>query len=114
MGASQHLALLRIYLNEDDHTGLGGPSLSGVLMERLKEAGVPGATLYRGVMGYGSHQQMHATSLLRLSEHLPLMLEAIHDESQLRQLALDLQPLLEGCLVLLQPVEIIHQPLNQD
>nr|CRH07474.1 conserved protein of unknown function [Candidatus Magnetococcus massalia] len=69
----QSYALLRIYFNEDDHTRQrGAPPLAEALLERLQQAGVPGATIYRGVMGYGAHHQIHTTQLLRLTEHLPL------------------------------------------
>ncbi|MEG3638115.1 DUF190 domain-containing protein [Magnetococcus sp. PR-3] len=107
-------ALLRIYFNEDDHANKRGPPLAEVLLEHLQNAGIPGATIYRGVMGYGSHHQVHATSLLRLTEHLPLMLEAVHEELPLRHLVEELHPLLQECLVLIQPVEILHQPHGED
>ena len=49
-------------------------------MERLRERGVAGATVMRGIEGFGANAHLHTTRLLRLSEDLPVLIEVVDAE----------------------------------
>ena len=59
---------LRIYIGEADHAS--GKPLYQAIVERLRERGVAGATVVRGIEGFGANAHLHTTRLLRLSEDL--------------------------------------------
>ena len=60
---------VRIYIGEADHES--GKPLYQAIVERLRERGVAGATVMRGIEGFGANAHLHTTRLLRLSEDLP-------------------------------------------
>ena len=66
--------LLRIYISESDRDD--GHPLDEAIVGVLRAAGISGATVIRGVAGYGGSAVLHTTHVLRLSEDLPLVIEA--------------------------------------
>lgn len=98
----QPWCLFRIYFNEDN-LYLEQP-LADYLLQEAKKANLQGATIFRGVMGFGSHHKIHSTSLLRLTESLPLVLEIMDGEEQLLDLVQKLKPALQECLIIKIPV----------
>ncbi|NPA92158.1 MAG: DUF190 domain-containing protein [Chloroflexi bacterium] len=75
-------ALLRIFIGEDDR--YDHRPLYEWLVLQAREAGLAGATVVRGIMGYGSSsRRIHTTRLLRLSEDLPVIVEIVDTEERL-------------------------------
>lgn len=75
-------ALLRIFIGEDDH--YDHKPLYEWLVLQAREAGLAGATVVRGIMGFGSSsRRIHTASLLRLSEDLPVVVEIVDTEERL-------------------------------
>ena len=67
--------LLRIFLGESDrHEGL---PLYEWLVRRAKEQGLAGATVLRGIEGFGAHSRLHTAKILRLSTDLPIVVEIV-------------------------------------
>lgn len=66
---------LVIYIGEADHHA--GRPLYDVILHALQNNGITGASAFRGIAGYGGHGVMHTTAILRLSEDLPIRIEAI-------------------------------------
>jgi PII-like signaling protein len=67
--------LLRIFLGESDrHEGL---PLYEWLVRRAKEHGLAGATVLRGIEGFGAHSRLHTAKILRLSTDLPIVVEIV-------------------------------------
>jgi uncharacterized protein len=95
--------LVRIYFNEDNI--YEGQPLVDYLMGEVQKAGLHGATVFRGIMGFGSHQIVHSTTLLRWTESLPLILEIMDSEESLKELLQKLKPSLADCLIIKIPVE---------
>ncbi|GAB4548052.1 MAG: DUF190 domain-containing protein [Anaerolineales bacterium] len=98
--------MLSIYIGESDKWR--GKPLYAVLLETLKKEGMAGATVLRGVAGFGAHSRIHTAAVLRLSEDLPLVIQVV-DSPEHIQRALDatLDMVCEG-LVVIQPVEVIR------
>ncbi|HKJ67575.1 MAG TPA: DUF190 domain-containing protein [bacterium] len=72
--------LLRIFLGESDH--LDHQSLYEYIVMQARKQGLAGATVWRGIMGFGGRsRQIHTSKILRLSEDLPIVIEIV-DESQ--------------------------------
>ena len=97
---------LTLYIGESDRWQ--GRPLYAALLERLKQEGLAGATVTRGVAGFGAHSRsIHTASILRLSEDLPLVIEIIDSPAQIaRALEVTSGMLREG-LVTLEDVEVI-------
>ena len=68
-------ALLRIFLGENDRQD--GHPLYEWIVKRAREQGLAGATVVRGIMGFGAHSRLHTAKILRLSEDLPIIVEIV-------------------------------------
>ena len=68
-------ALLRIFIGESDKQE--GRPLYEWLVQKARERGLAGATVVRGLMGFGAHSRLHTAKILRLSEDLPIVVEIV-------------------------------------
>ena len=64
--------MVRIYIGDDQWRG---KPLYSAIVERLRERGLAGATVLRGIEGFGAKAHLHTTRILRLSEDLPVLIE---------------------------------------
>lgn len=97
--------LLRIFIGEDD-TYKGKPLYEQIVL-KAKELGLAGATVTRGIMGFGAHSRIHTAKILRLSEDLPIIIELVDTEEKLNRLIDFLNKVVEEGLVTLERVKII-------
>lgn len=75
--------LLRIFVGESDRYG-SHPLYEAVVL-RAREAGLAGATVLRGVMGFGKNSVLHTAKILRLSEDLPMVIEIVDSRERIEQ-----------------------------
>ncbi|HLK15323.1 MAG TPA: DUF190 domain-containing protein [Fimbriimonadaceae bacterium] len=66
---------LSIYIGESDHWH--GRPLYVAIVERARQLEMAGATVTRGIMGFGANSRIHTTSILRLSEDLPIVIQIV-------------------------------------
>jgi len=66
---------LAVYIGESDLWH--GRPLYAVIVERARELGMAGATVTRGIMGFGANSRIHTTAILRLSEDLPVVIQIV-------------------------------------
>lgn len=97
--------LLRIFIGESD-TWQGKP-LYAAIVTKLREHGLAGATVVRGIEGFGAHSRIHTARLLRLSEDLPLVIEVVDSEDRIRSVLPMLDEMVSEGLVTLENVEVI-------
>jgi len=101
--------LLRIFLGESDRCD--GHPLYEVIVRKARELGLAGATVWRGVEGYGAASRIHTAKILRLSEDLPIIIEIVDSEEKIRAALPHLDALIEagggGGLITLEKAEII-------
>jgi PII-like signaling protein len=97
--------LVRIYLGESDQWH--GRPLYQAIVERLRERGLAGATVLRGIEGFGAKQHLHSTRILSLSQDLPILIEAVDTEDQVRAILPELDEMLADGLMTLEKVEVI-------
>ena len=95
-----------IYFGERDHYH-GGPLWSS-LMEFLRHEGAAGATVTRGVAGFGAHSRVHVAHFPDLAPDLPLVLEWVDTDERVEHLLPRVTQMLEGTggLLTTEPVEI--------
>lgn len=101
--------LLRIFIGESDlinHT----PVYEKIVLE-AREAGLAGATVTKGILGFGASSRIHTTKLLRLSEDLPLVVEIVDSEDKIEKFIPVLNDIFEqansGGLITMEKVNII-------
>jgi uncharacterized protein len=97
--------LARIYIGESD-TYEGRP-LYDAIVRHLRQRGVRGVSVFKGIEGFGRSSRVHTTRILALSEDLPILLEIVDQEERLRPVLDELEPMIGGGLVTLERVEVI-------
>jgi len=97
-------AQISIYLNEGDM--IGELHLHEVVVRRLLHAHVAGATVVRGLMGYGKHNQVHRKHLLGISDDRPVIVTAVDDYDHLTALLPELKQLVPGRLIIINEVDV--------
>ncbi|CDM66041.1 DUF190 domain-containing protein [Pyrinomonas methylaliphatogenes] len=103
--------MVRIYIGEDDRWG--GEPLYEAIVKKLRMMDIAGATVYRGLMGYGATQRVHRSGWLGLSRDLPIMITVVDTEEKIRRILPILDEMVDEGLVVLSDVEIIkytHSP----
>ena len=99
--------VLRVYLGEDERWK--GRSLVDMMMKGLMKAGVAGATVYRGIEGFGASSRIHSTRLLEVMEDLPVILEVVDKPVRVLKALNFVEGMLPAhCLVTLQDVKVLH------
>ncbi len=98
--------LLRIFIGESDR--YGRKPLHEAIVNKAKELDLAGATVTRGIMGFGAASRVHTASLLRMSEDLPLIVEIVDSEPYIQRLLPFLDQVIEDGMVTLEKVRILH------
>lgn len=103
--------LLRVFICESDRRD--GLPLTEAVVDALRAEGIAGATVLRGVAGYGGSAVLHTTHVLRLCEDLPMVIEAVDSIEKIDAVMPKIQKLVGGGLITTQNVEIhILPPAN--
>ncbi len=97
---------LKIYLGESDHYR-GKPSYQAVV-HLLRKRGFWGATVTRGIYGYGKRSLLHTASVLRLSEDLPLIIEVVESEAKVEAIVPELSEMVKGGLITVEDVRVLR------
>lgn len=104
---------LTIYIGESDQWR--GKSLYIALLETLKSNGMAGATVLRGIAGFGAHSVVHTSSILRLSLDQPLTINIIDTPEKINNILNVIAPMVGEGLIILEDVEVVkyaHRYLN--
>jgi PII-like signaling protein len=97
--------LVRIFIGDSDK--LHGRPLAEIIVERARAAGLAGATLLQGHIGFGARSRIHTTKILRLSEDLPVVIEIVDRPERIAAFMPELDQLISEGLVTLEDVEVI-------
>ncbi len=100
--------LLRIFVGESDHYGT--QPLYTAIVEKARACGLAGATVFKGVEGYGIHSIVHAARIFDLSSDLPILIEIVDEEEKVRAFVAQLEGVIDEGLVTLETVEVIRYP----
>jgi PII-like signaling protein len=97
--------LMRIHIGESDKWH--GKSLHGAIVEMLRKEGFSGATVLRGVAGFGGSSVYHTDKILRMSQDLPIILEVIDAAERIEKILPRLDEMVDGGLITLEKVRVI-------
>ena len=97
--------LMRIFIGESDRHQ--NKPLYKVLMELFRQEGFAGATVLRGVAGFGANSVLHTDGLLRLSQDLPLVIEVVDNDEKIEQIIPQLDEILQGGMITLEKARVI-------
>jgi uncharacterized protein len=97
--------LMRIHIGESDR--FQGKPLYQAVVDLLRAEGVYGATVLRGIGGYGSTSIYHTDKILRLSQDLPIIIEVVEYSERIEALIPRLDAMLDGGLITLEKVHVI-------
>ncbi len=97
--------LLRIFIGESDK--YKGKALYEQIVLKARELNLAGATVTRGIMGFGADSRMHSAKLLRLSEDLPIVIEIVDTEEKLNTIIPFLDEVVSEGLITLEKVRVI-------
>jgi PII-like signaling protein len=97
--------LLRIFIGESDRWE-GRPLYEAILL-MAREEGLAGATVLRGMEGFGANSRIHTTKVLRLSEDLPIVIEIVDRAERIQAILPALDRMVTEGLVTLERVQVI-------
>lgn len=97
-------SLLRILIGENDKHE--GKPLYEWLVLKAREMGLAGATVTRGIMGFGGNSRIHTSKILRLSEDLPIVVEIVDVQEKLEPYLSEIDDAIDGGLATLEKAQV--------
>jgi PII-like signaling protein len=108
--------LLRIFIGDSDKIS-HIPVYEDIVIS-AKKAGLAGATVFKGVMGFGGTSRIHTSKILRLSEDLPLIIEIVDEKEKIENFLPTLEKIFEsancGGLITIEKAEVIKYAANKN
>lgn len=104
-------SILKIHASTTDR--IGSKLLYEHVVELAKKEGIEGATVYRGIMGFGSSSKISSSKFWELTEKLPVVIELVDKTEKLKlfykKIEGDLLNMEKGCMVAMEPTQILLQ-----
>jgi hypothetical protein len=108
-GLTGERVLMRIHLGERDRWH--GRPLYQAILELLRERHFAGATVLRGIAGFGATARIHTDQVLRLSIDLPIVLECVDTEEKVEHILPELDAMIGGGLITMEKVKVrVYRP----
>jgi len=104
----QERTLMRIFIGESDRHGR--LPLHEVLVETLRREGVSGATVLRGIAGFGASAVFHSDKLLDISHDLPIIIEVVESRETIDRLVPLIDAMLKGGRVTMETIMVREYP----
>lgn len=110
MEKGSNALVLRIYVSSTDHSDEG--LIYESLIFKAKKAGLAGANVSKGILGFGASSVIHSYKFWEISEKLPVTIEFVDDEAKILDFYRSIEPLLEsmkyGCLAITEKVQVMQ------
>jgi len=97
--------LLRIFIGETDKAN--GQPLYEAIVQEARRRGLAGATVLRGILGFGANSRIHTSKILRLSEDLPLVIEIVDEAEKVNAFLPYLDQVIKEGLVTMEQVKVV-------
>lgn len=97
--------MLRIHFGEDDKWH--GKPLYRAIVEKCREMDIAGATVYRGIEGYGASTLIHRPHLISFSSDAPIMVSIVDTDEKIKKLIPTLDQMVDEGLIAISDVEVI-------
>jgi PII-like signaling protein len=104
MVLSEDGCLLRIFIGENQK--VDGKPLYQQLVEKARAGGLAGATVWRGMMGYGANSRIHTSKIMRLSQDLPVIVEIVDAREKLETFLEEIDGMIKGGLATLEKAQV--------
>jgi PII-like signaling protein len=104
-GLAGERTLMRIHIGERDK--FDGKPLYEAIVHLLRQRGFAGATVFRGIMGFGASAGIHTEKVLRLSLDLPIVVECVETEEKIQTVLPELDRMIGGGLITLERARVI-------
>jgi len=98
--------LMRIYMGESDKWE--GEPLYEAIVNRLRMMDIAGATVYRGILGYGVKGHTHKSGRLPFSRDLPVMISVVDSEEKLAKAMTEIESMMQDGIIVLSDVDVIR------
>lgn len=96
---------LKIYIGENDR--FNGKPLYKAIVEKLREMGIAGATVYRGIYGFGKKSHIHSADVMRLSTDLPVVVEVVDRGYKIEEAICEIKPMIKDGMITVEPVIVV-------
>ncbi|HHI00402.1 MAG TPA: DUF190 domain-containing protein [Thermococcus litoralis] len=103
---------MKIYIGEND-TWHGRP-LYKAIVEKLREMGLAGATVYRGIYGFGKKSRVHSSDVLRLSMDLPIIIEAVDRGYMIERAINEIKPMIKDGMITVEQVIVVWMGTKEE
>jgi len=103
--------LMRIFIGESDKHD--GKPLYQMLVEMLRVEKIAGATVLRGISGFGASSLLHTTHILRLSQDLPMIIEVVDTQENINRVLPEVEKVMEGGLITMEKVKVLRYTAAQ-
>lgn len=97
--------ILRIYIDNEDK--INGKPLWQELLKKVKELGLAGATIFKGVAGIGAHSEIKSFSVFVLSQELPIVIEIIDSEAKIKSFLDTTDDMIQEGMVTITDTQVI-------
>ena len=114
MKISEEGQLLRIFIGESDRWQ-GKPLYEAIIL-KAREMGLAGATMLRGLMGFGAASRIHTAKILRLSQDMPIVIEIVDSADKIDSLLPIVDEMVQEGMVTVERVRVIqyrHKPASE-
>jgi PII-like signaling protein len=98
--------LLRVFVDENDRRGV--QPLYTAIVELLRRRGIAGATVFRGIEGYGSHQEIHTARPWAWIPNRPVLIEVVDDVEKIEAILSEIEAIVGEGLVTLEAAEYLQ------
>ncbi|WP_297487792.1 DUF190 domain-containing protein [Thermococcus sp.] len=96
---------LRVYIGENDRWN--GRPLYKAILEKLRAMGMAGATVYRGIAGFGKKSRLHSADIMRLSADLPIIVEVVDKGYRIEKAICEIKPMIKDGLITVEPTIVV-------
>jgi PII-like signaling protein len=98
--------MLRVHIGEDDKWE--GEPLYEAIVKRAAQLDIAGATVYRGILGYGAHRRIHRHKTMTLSSDDPIMIAMVDEEEKINKMITALESIVSGgCMIAISDVTVV-------
>ena len=95
---------LRIYIGESDTWK--GENLYAAIVQKAKEMKLAGASVFRGIMGFGANHHIHSAKILRISDELPVLIEIVDTQENIDRFLPFLEEVIQQGMVTQEKINV--------
>jgi PII-like signaling protein len=98
--------LMRVFVDESDRRD--GVPLYSAIVEHLRELGCAGATVLKGIEGFGARRELHAARAFDFSNDMPVLIEVIESEDRIEGIVASVRALVAEGLITIERIQVVH------